>query len=192
MYNRLSTTARIYSCGGCPVRDWQIFVFSLFFFSYSLTNVWGTLTLRHLKRCYGLCSVSYVGYDLSLKINKRGVNLLLKGSYCFGLVLSSSPLCSFKQFWPCGWSPSLSSYMLLQHVMKYVFIWAGLSAWRMNRKQRSLLSCDCDKRWRKELGTLSLSAHLGRCLFLCFFKLTVVVPPSHYYGKQNMSYFFQL
>lgn len=88
------------------------FVF-LFFFAYYLTNLWGTLTLGHLKRCYGLSrdrfgSVSSVGYGFSLKINKRGAYLLLKGSYCFSFVSSSSQLCRFKQFWPCSWSPSLS------------------------------------------------------------------------------------
>lgn len=147
-----------------------VFIF-IFFFAYYLTNLWGTLTLGHLKRCYGLSkdrfgSVSSVGYGFSLKINKRGAYLLLKGSYCFSFVSSSSQLCRFKQFWPCSWSPSLSSYVLLQHVMKYVFVWAGLSVCQMNRKRRPLLSCDWDKSQRKELGTFSLSAHLGICLFL--------------------------
>lgn len=155
----------------------QGLLFFLFFFAYYLTNLWGTLTLGHLKQCYGLSkdrfgSVSSVGYDFSLKINKRGAYLLLKGSYCFSFVSSSSRLCRFKQFWPCSWSPSLSLYVLLQHVIKYVFVWVGLLAFQMNRKRRSLLSCDWDKSQRKELGTFSLSAHLGICLFFIPFQFT--------------------
>lgn len=98
------------------------------------------------------------------KNNQKSSIPPLKGEPLFQFCCPTICWVILSSFGPRGWISSLNLYVLLQRVMKCVFVWVGLLERHLKRKQHSFLSCDWDKSRRMGLCTLSLSVNLGGCL----------------------------
>lgn len=150
-------------------------------YTYSPANLWDLLTLRHLNQCFGpfkdhFGSVSSVGFDFFENKQEHGIPTL-KGELLF--YFSHRPtitvhLCNFKQFWPavraCHSAPTCY-YSMWWSVCLFEWVclsvdYKDLKAGENVEKAACSLSCDWDKRQRKELGAFWLPADFGKCLSL--------------------------
>lgn len=134
--------------------------------------------------------LSPVGFDFFWKINKSMVYLLLKENYCFTfhMVLQSlfTTCVTLNSLGRAVRRMSFNSRVLLQQMMQCVFVWVGLCLsvdYKVGKQERiwretaRSLSCDGDKRQRKELSAFSLPADFTKYLsFTPFHTLPSAIP----------------